>query len=238
METIDFEELSFDPTKTTNFGSFSTVNRCYFDNKVYAYKEFVNNKYLNGKRRKLSKISNIDEPFLLTPKFWVRKNERKSAYLTEYCDGKDIIKADKSLINKLKKAKKLIIKMHSYGLIHGDLIGSNIMCNDNNSFIIDFDNSSYKGSSINPKNANDYTLEYLEKFGVNKGLDVYLFNLLTFSIINNCDFYMVRNNVYKNNFGILTDKTQIDLCHAFSLEKTYSDKDFLIDTIDETKIKI
>ncbi len=236
MQTINYEDLRFNKNAKAKKGSYASVKKCFFDNDVYAYKEFNESSYLKGKIRKLSKMSNINEPFLLTPKFWVIKNKTKCGYLTKYCDGKNIININKNLIEKLKTAKNLIIKMHSNNIIHGDLIGSNIMCDDKHAFIIDFDNASYKASNINIKNANDYALEYLEKFGINKALDVYLFNLLTYSLLNNCDFYMVRNNIYKNNFGIFTSKDQICLCRAFSLEKSYSDKDFLIDTIDDDKI--
>lgn len=236
METIDFEELLLDDEKFC--GSFGSIQKCYFNNKVYAYKTFSEPSYLNGKRRKLSQISTIDEPNLLTPKFWVKQNGKKNSYLSEFCYGKDIGAETENIINQLKNAKKLIQKMHSYELIHCDLISSNIMCLENIPFLTDFDNSSYENSGVNTSHLNDYSLEYVKKFGVDKALDVYIFNLLTFSLINDCGFYLVRKRILDKSYGNFSSKEAIQMCEQLFLEKTYSDKDFLIDLVDETNFKI
>lgn len=128
--------------------------------------------------------------------------------------------------------------MHEYKIIHGDLSLSNIIVKNDDAYIIDFDNASYNGSKINLKDANDFTIQYVENFGVNKALDVYLFNLITFSLINNIDIKLVRSTIAEGNYGYFDSKDAIKICNQSFLQSPYSDKDFLIDTIDETTFSI
>ena len=135
-------------------------------------------------------------------------------------------------------SKDTILKMHEYKIIHGDLSLSNIIADEETAYIIDFDNASYDGSKINLKDSNDFTIQYVENFGINKALDVYLFNLITFSLINNIDINLIRSTIAKGNYGYFNSKDAMKICNQSFLQAPYSDKDFLIDTIDETTISI
>ena len=163
-------------------GSFGSIRKCYINNKLYAFKCFKEPRYLDGKKDNISKISKVsNDKQLITPNFWVIANNKKIGYISNFCDGYDIGFNTSNIIEEIKNAKEVIKRMHSYKIIHGDLISSNIMVKDKKAFIIDFDNSSINGSKINVKHTNDLSYEYINKLGVNNALDVFIFNLLTFS---------------------------------------------------------
>lgn len=236
MKTIDYRQLNVRPGCLK--GSYGTIRKTYLNNKTYAYKTFSDTSYLKGKIRKLNEMSKIEEENLLTPKFWVNdiNNKDNNGYLTEFCVGDNIASIKQNKIASLKSAKNAILKMHSYNLIHGDLHPGNIMYNNNKAFIIDFDNASFNESKINIKQTHDYSREYILKYGTDKSLDVYIFNLVTFSLVNSYNFNFARFKVKQGNYGIFNSKEAKELCDLFFLEKPYSDKDFLIDMIDETSI--
>lgn len=129
--------------------------------------------------------------------------------------------------------------MHNEGIIHSDISPSNILSKNLTSSIIDFDNSSYKGYETNIKHTNDYCLEFIEKYGIKPELDIYMFNLLTYSLMNEEDrYFMVRNNIYLNKYGYFDNNDGIKICKSLFLDDKVPNKDFLIDTIDETRFTL
>ena len=240
MQTIDLYDLNFDRefNKAHSLsGSFGKIYKCEFDGKVYALKDFFDGKYLDGKIRKLNELSKINEPFLNTPKYWVKNGKRK-LYLTEFVTGKGFYDVQslslKEKIKLLNDLKEKIIIMHSYGIIHGDLINTNILYNNESSTIIDFDNSSFGKYSLNAKDTNENSLNFIEKYGIKKEMDIHLFNILAFSIINDTSYPIT--NILRQNYGHFSDNEAKKICNSALLLEKYPNKDFLIDTIKETKI--
>lgn len=237
MKTINYNELDI-ISYNCNEGTYSKIDKCIFNGEIYALKRFTNGKYLNGKRRKISELSSINDSHLITPKFWVKNEEGKNQYLTKFCDGDPLeFEKNTNVVAKLKHAKNLIEKMHSYKIIHGDLNISNLLFSGDEPFIIDFDNVSLNNSNVDISSLNDYSANYIKRLGINKGLDVYLFNLLTYAILNETDYYCVRSNVLAKKYGVFDFKDGIKLCNLFSLEKGYSDGDYLIDMISNEDVK-
>lgn len=244
METIMYEDLYFDDYEKYQCGSFGKVRKCYYNSKRYAYKEFNYDDYLNGKKRKLMLLSKVDNPKLFVPKFWVKKKyDENKTYLTDFSMGKDIeFLISEDYLYKLKilrDTKNLIIQMHNEGIIHSDLIPSNIMYNNSGASIIDFDNCSYKGFKTNIDDTNDYSYEFLKKYGLRKEVDIHMFNLLTYYLINESkDYYLLREQIYLKNYGYFNNKDGIKICKSLFLDDKVPNKDFLIDTIDETNYSI
>ncbi len=83
MKTIDYNELDI-ISYNCNEGTYSKIDKCIFNGEIYALKRFTNGKYLNGKRRKISELSSINDSHLITPKFWVKNEEGKNQYLTKF----------------------------------------------------------------------------------------------------------------------------------------------------------
>lgn len=233
MKRISFNEIILNPNYDVLEGSFGEVRRCFYKGNPYIIKTFKDLSYLKGKKRKLSLLSEVDRPGLYVYKFWVEKN----SCLSEISEGKEIFKVEnKNKIEALKNTKNLILTMHDEGIIHGDLINSNILVNKTVPSIIDFDNCKYKGYDIKFSDANDFTQAFMKKYGINEELDIFLFNLLTFSIINDCKMELVRQEVLKNRYGYFNYKDGIKICNSLFLDDKAPNKDFLIDTIDEAKL--
>lgn len=120
IKTINYNELDI-ISYNCNEGTYSKIDKCIFNGEIYALKRFTNGKYLNGKRRKISELSSINDSHLITPKFWVKNEEGKNQYLAKFCYGDPLeFGKNTNVVAKLKHAKNLIEKMHSYKIIHGD----------------------------------------------------------------------------------------------------------------------
>ena len=225
-------------------GSYGIVSSCIYNNNNFVYKRIKNINYLNGKKRKINNISkNINHDNLVLPKVWITDNNNNiNGYLTNYfnsCDLADLMK-NYSLNDKIKTLKNLkqtIIFMHKNNLIHADLIPGNILQCNNTCKIIDFDNSSYNNSEINITEVNDYSYDFIKNYGLIKEVDIFLFNIITYSIINDIDFYLVRESIYKKDFKYFDNEDAIKLCKTFFLQDKCPNKDFLIDMIDDSITK-
>ena len=137
------------------------------------------------------------------------------------------------------RVKEQILVMHDEKIIHGDLIGSNIMISsDRNVNIIDFDNSTFDKHKTVLKHTNDFSNEFIKKYGITKEIDIFLFNILTFSIINDCSPHLVRQNILCNDFKYFDNVESKKVCNTFLLDHKTPNKDFLIDTIDETNFTL
>lgn len=242
METINYNELFFIDKDNFSKGTYGTVRKCVFNGKTYALKEFEDPFYLVGKRRMLEAINEVQNKSLFVPKFWVKKDEETSRYLTDFCDGKDVDAYAqypiKEKINLLKQIKNIIVTMHENGIIHADLIGSNIMVSNLGlPCIIDFDNASYQNHKTCIYDVCDLSQSFIKQYGVEKEMDIFLFNILTFAIINECEFYLCRRNIFNENFGYFNNGDAKKICDSLFLEDKVPNKDFLIDTIDEASLK-
>ena len=49
---------------------------------------------------------------------------------------------------------------------------------------------------------------------------------------------MVRNKIRSNNYGVFNDSYERKICNSLLLESDVPNQDFLIDTIDETSLKV
>ena len=239
MKIIDYEDLIFEDNESYGKGSFGNIKKCEVDGMTFAYKEFYDSDYLVGKKRKIDLLSNIDDPKLYVPKYWVKKDGNTNRYLTDFLDGHDLdIISDEDYSTKfltLKKIKEQILKMHEYGLIHSDLIGSNIMYNENDIGIVDFDNSSFGKYKTKLIHSNDLTQEFIKRYGITKELDIFIFNLVTFSVMNDIGcFYFTREKVWMSDYGVFNNTDGVKICNSFFLDDKVPNKDFLIDTIEDT----
>lgn len=242
MEVIDYKDLYFiDIYGEWKCGSFGSIRRCELDGKKYVCKTFFDDKYLDEKRKKIDLLSEINDPGLYIPKFWVKHDDNIKRYLCEFMAGLEIHYLKQECLRKaiklLKDSKNLILLMHGEGIIHSDLSLSNIMYQNGISGILDFDNSSYKGNLSNIDHVNKFSLEYIKKYGINKELDIFSFNLLTFNIINRIKETDPREEIYLKKYGFFDNNDGIKICDSLFLDDNVPNKDFLIDTIDETKIK-
>lgn len=235
MEKINFYDINFPFRFDYSSGSYGRVWQCKYKDKDYAFKFFDLPSYLEGKKQKLNEISKIKDPHLYVPLYWLYNSMGENDYLTNFCFGKDLdLFMEDNIeykIKILKSGKDAIIKMHDNGIIHSDLIGSNIMIENDEARIIDFDNCTFDKFKTNPEQSNDLSKDFIEHFGIIPEVDTYLYNLLTFSIINECGLYQVRGKIQKEEYQYFDDnKDAIEICKKMRLDNTLPQKDFLIDT--------
>lgn len=242
MKSINFKDIELLDSTYHSFGTYACIYKCLYKNILYAYKSFNDDDFLKGKKNKLNAISKIQSPYLYTPLYWVKSDFISNNYLIKFCFGKDLNAfSDYEMLHKikiLKNTKKAILNMHDSGIIHADLIGSNIMIENDEASIIDFDNSSFDKYKTNPIETNELSSNFIKEYGIIPEVDIYLFNLLTFSIINECNLYHVRKHIQNKEYQYIDDKDAIDILKHMSFDKTTPIKDFLIDAIDESKFKI
>ena len=127
------------------------------------------------------------------------------------------------------KLKENIKNMHENGIIHGDLHGGNILIENGIPIIIDFDNVTCSFNKTNIEDTNDLAKEFILKYGVIKELDIHLFNILTFSIINDCDLMLTRREILKNNFKYFDNEKAKEICNRLFLDSDKPNNKFLID---------
>ena len=145
METIEYNDLEFIDIFDWAEGAYSYNRRCTYNGQIYVCKTFKDNNYLKGRKRKLNLISEIDNPRLITPKFWVKKSGKTNQYLCPYYEGENIeklkLKPDiNTTIKILLDAKNAILSMHQNKIIHSDAHDQNIIYNGTDTRILDLTN--------------------------------------------------------------------------------------------------
>ena len=232
MESISMFDININSESFE--GGFSDNYKCKFNNEEYMFKKYeysdqMISKFFIDKMDEISKLSSI-LPYV--PRYWVEIGNEKIGYLTKIHDGKDLGLSTNigEIAVLLKEAKEQLILMHDIGLIHGDIHYCNIKYSDESTDFIDYDNSSYL--NFNP-DATKYSLNafnFAKAFGISKELDVFLFNKMTFELINDLDGNReVEKNIRDKEYGIFTDKESKKICRALILEGKPS-TEFLIDS--------
>lgn len=238
MEKIDFKELEIKKQKEEKTGSFSENFKCKFDKKLYAFKLFNDSNYIYDKLEKIELISKINEKELLTPKILVTKDNNIIGYLTDYYNGysasnyKNLYTYEMKKIKILNNMKNSINVMHQNGIIHGDLHSSNYLIKNTGAKIIDFDNCEYKSFKMNIDDTNDLSYDFITKYGVCKEVDYYLFNLVTFQMMNDTLLYCIPGEIKNKEYGSFENNEEaIQICNTFFLDDDVPNKKLLIDTL-------
>lgn len=236
MNTINLSSLNYTSFKSY-IGSYSIVREVSFDDKRFAYKEFNDEKYFRTMLPKIIKLSECTIDSAILPLYLVYddiKNYKIIGYLTAYCDFLDCqaIKEKSNPIYYLNSFKNNIEKLHHNKIIHGDIHYGNLRIEkeNQNTNIIDFDNCQYNKYKLRKKYASDYANLYISKYGVNEGLDIYLFNIVTFCIINKIFYHSFRSKIINNHYGLFNDTEEEKLiCDSILLENSQYNKKYLID---------
>lgn len=216
-------------------GSYAIVKKCEYDDKIYAYKKFTDQKYLSKNISKIENLSTIDYDWGILPKFLIYddKSSKIDGYLSDFCEYEKstLLKYIDNKVEMLLNIKENIKKMHNFGIIHGDLHFGNILIDpDNcNSKIIDFDNCEYKQYRIKRNYVSDYTMEYIKKYGVNKGLDIFLFNLITFSCLNQTSYFSTRFKINDKKYGVFDSEDAKKICDELLFVNDVFKEEYLID---------
>ena len=225
-------------------GSSGVVFSCQYKDNRYAYKEFsCEDNYKAFVQPRLEKISQFyGNPNFVFPYKFVYKDPKD-----KLCDGylMDCVSEYDKLCNFkldynqkiyiLNKARKLLDTLHKdYKHLHTDINSWNFLYNQTQDdiILIDFDTciDLTKSENTDILHLNDLAKIYCKYNGTDIGLDIFLFNLLTFSILNNVGFYDVINNIFDGNYGCITSNGAIDILRDYDdIEFNTLKKKYVID---------
>lgn len=231
----------------TECGSFGSVYKVLYKEMLYAYKSYHNdiydtffNKNMIEKMYVLSKIKLCSS--VLPNNLVIDENNNPVTYLTRWINSNpldtliDDIEIDKK-IQILKNIKRNILLLHKQRIIHGDIHCGNILVSPNcdKTFLIDFDNCQYLNYELNFDYANITAKRFIKNYGVCKELDIYMFNRLTYEILNKLSYTEINEHIKeKNNFIFYENDDYYRICDTMLLcSKEPSDK-FLIDNIQKS----
>lgn len=224
-------------------GAFAHVYECDYYDACFAFKEFIERSNVEKCYDSLTKLQeyNNDSRFVFPYKFIYTHPSDKYfvGYVMELLyKYEDLTKLNNLDYNKkieiLKKARVLVdVFNNKYNFIHCDLSPKNFMYNIERDDIklIDFDISKdLKDSNISLKNSNILAMLYSKKNGVDKDVDMFMFNLTTYAILNNVCFYDVISHIMDNNFGCIENSQAIDILSRYDdIEFNTLKKEYVID---------
>ena len=231
--------------KIIDTGGYARIHLCEYNNKLYAYKKFIEREFIftdnDIKRIEVLTDKNIF-PEIILPKYLIRNNGKFESYITDLFNGEtfdSLYKKDIALkIEFLLKIKDVIIKMNNeLDIIHGDIHPDNLMFNKDTKKVclIDFDNCKIDNINQNKNYLNPLYKEYITYNSYSSLADIYMFNILTFSLLNEVNYFMVNDYIINNGYGdLFNSKSSFKLLDDISICK--ENKEFLIDMVDEKKL--
>lgn len=233
MKTIKVSNLK--RGKTISGGSYSYLLATEYEGKKYAYKEFLCPSELlkRTRKKKLNEISQLDLKGSILPMFWVKDCVATKGYLMDLYSKVSIDELEiKDRINCLRNLKNSILELHENKIIHADIHMSNFIYDKKDVFLIDFDNSSYKGKGIDYNLLNTHAKKFVDNYGITSDLDIFLFNILTYSTLNDIYYYHVIEEISKTNtYGFFDGFDCSDVIKSLTLKEKSFNNDFLIDRI-------
>ena len=217
------------------------IYSCKYKNKVYAYKEFKDPYKINTKKFicKLQKISEFELEKSIIPSVLVLNiYDIPIGYLLkktskfEYYDLNTL----RERLQCLNGIKQSILELHENGIIHSDIHSGNFLKSKGRYVLCDFDNCAFSYYKPLIKHCSSAAENYLRTYGLNKELDIYLLNLLTFSSLNCIPYQKAAFNVLLGDYGIFDNSDAKSICNSFLLKDSSPNKEFLVDYIDKNKI--
>jgi len=181
-------------------GAFSRVYMAEYFERLVAYKEFLCESDVR-KKMNIQKLTGIqDDNFVFPYKLIYEKRDDDifkgyvMNYLENYKKLSDCLEFDYSKkVDILKRIRQSIDLLHSkYGVIHTDISPWNIMYNEKYDEVklIDFDLcKDIKDKELLMYSYMNEAASYYAKYiSADKDLDMFVFNITTYSLLNNKDF--------------------------------------------------
>lgn len=229
METVDINDLKF--INKISIGGYANIYKVTVNENEYAFKLFDDNTTLTDDVffDKMSELGDLKIKQSLFPLFIVSKNNQKCGYLTKVVDSQDFSKLPLSTsidkkIALLKNAKEALTEIHKNNIVHCDVHYGNFLIDG--ALLIDFDNCHFDNYYMDSIFFSHDAKEFVSKHGVIRELDIYMFNLMTFNILNNT---FDKYKLIHGNYGVFDFPDAKRICKSLVLQKNNSD--YLIDTL-------
>ena len=207
--------------------------------KSFKYKKLIRRSNYSKLVQFCKDFNNIDNR-LVTPMYLLGNNLFIHEYLTYLVKGDSFSSLSNLSIEEkikiLRQAKELVFTMHDeYGIVHGDLHLGNFMYDKDDVHIIDFDGCKYDKYDLSMNFCNDISRAFIHKNGVSKDVDNFMFNIITFAFLNECNSHDAVLRMVKKNYGVFDKNNVKDICERLVAYKECND--FLIDSIDDSFYK-
>lgn len=241
MYKIDIKNLEI--MDKIGFGGFSINKKCIYENKEYSLKIFdePNKVFDKDLEEKYFALMNLSLKYSNIPKYIVTKDNINIGYISELLDDY-LISKKKSLVKRvemLKNVKNAILELHENNIIHTDIHSGNIMYSskDDTCKLIDFDNSCFGKYKSKKSLLDENASEFVNKFGFCNELDIYMFNLLTYSEIVDYDYRLAKRLIENKHYYVFDSEKMKNICDSLLLNHDRYIDEFLVDLIDIEKIK-
>lgn len=227
-------------------GAYSTVYDCEYLETPFAYKEFIRDNVALFFKDKLERVTDYSSKDCVVPFKFIYKlptDEVFQGYVMEplyQYEGLDKLFAlsNEDKLDILKKSRIILENFHKHNCVHADVCPWNFQYNDRKKGIklIDFDNNIdlSKKDVGDLRYYNDITQEYIKNVGVDKNLDIFLYNISAFAFLNNVDYFKVLKCINDGYYGYFNDNSKIkailDSYKNLECEKTLK-KEYVIDYI-------
>lgn len=224
-------------------GAFSRIYECDYYDSYFAYKEFIDKKSVEKFYDNLVKLQkyNDDTRFVFPYQFiYAHPNDKYFVgyvidLLYKYENLNKLHDLDYSKkIHLLKKARELVeVFNNKYGFLHTDLSPMNFMYSyeKDDVKLIDFDLSVDLNNPTKELVHNHFITDvYTRTHGIDKDLDMFIFNLTTYAVLNNVSIYDVILYIINNEYGCIENSQAIDILSRYSdIENNTLKKEYVID---------
>ena len=248
MENKKVLKGAVDTYSKIGFGANAYVYQAEYLEGLCACKEFIDPKYVSIINDKMLEIGDFykdySDKFIFPFKFVyrTRNDENFYAYLMDYYynyNGLDSIElSKKEKLELIKRARDLVEKLHKdYKILHCDLNSWNFLYNSekDNLLLSDFDTAVRfnKECDLSPRLHSDICLDYIENNGLDEGVDIFLFNIFTYSLLNNIDPYSVIFNINNNKYGEIKSQKAREILNSYKDLKNEKvlKKEYIIDLL-------
>lgn len=226
------------------YGASGEVFKCEYQDKEYAFKRLTcDEQYKKFIQPRLETISKFygDSRFVFPHNFVYNNQDEKlfSGYTMDFVSGYEKLcdlKLDyKGKIEILMKARELLDILHKdYKHIHTDINPWNFLYNDTSKkmVLIDFDTciDLKQKDTISTESLNTFAQIFCKYKGVGIDLDIVMFNLLTFSILNDVPFYDVIDYIFEGKYGCIESSSAREILSAYDdIEYNTLKREYVID---------
>lgn len=223
-------------------GSYGDVLLAKYNKQKYAYKMFDEERYFVDEwqsKRFEELCKRYDNSTLLLPKHLARDETNIDGYLTDYYKRYTF---DKLFLYNLEEkikytylGKDLLLRANkNKGIVHSDIHFGQLMFNPKKETValLDFDNA--KINNLEPYKCylSSFAKKFLSYNDYDNYLDIHLFNLLTFALLNNMSMNVAFSNLKNPKYNkLFTSKHALKVLDDISIYKR--NNNYLIDMIDE-----
>ncbi len=223
-------------------GGFSTIYYSLYYGKPYAFKKPTYKASSKNLDKKLIRLTDYyeDKDYIWPYKIiYLDENMEFSGTIMDFkkyaikLNERFLISSYEDRIKLLKKARILLENLHNkYKIIHADIHDFNFLCVGDDLFLLDFDSyiDAISKNGLDIDLVNNSSRYYLKNYKVDYGVDIFLFNLMTYEALldKSSDLHFsALNNILSGDYGNFNDERILSILKSYRGENPV--KKYIID---------